>query len=154
MFKILAQTPLVENDQINYLFYFNCQHITLQIYNIIKLLSMMNLFGEKGWLFLRKKSLNHRYLTGLKYHCVKSVRIRSHSGPYFPAFGLNTERYSVFLRMQSECGKIRTTINPNTDTFYVVYTSGMFPPCYIFYRFTFFFFLTMIAFTDEKVFDE
>ena len=30
------------------------------------------------------------------------------SGPYFPAFGLNTERYEVSLRIQSECGKIRT----------------------------------------------
>ena len=29
-------------------------------------------------------------------HCIKSVRIRSYSGPYFPAFGLNTERYGVF----------------------------------------------------------
>ena len=28
-------------------------------------------------------------------HCVKSVRIWSYSAPYFPAFGLNTERYSV-----------------------------------------------------------
>ena len=28
-------------------------------------------------------------------HCVKSVRIRSFSGAYFPAFELNTERYSV-----------------------------------------------------------
>ena len=26
-------------------------------------------------------------------NCVKSVRIRSYSGPYSPAFGLNTERY-------------------------------------------------------------
>ena len=26
-------------------------------------------------------------------HCVKSVLIRSYSGPYFPAFWLNTERY-------------------------------------------------------------
>ena len=26
-------------------------------------------------------------------HCVKSVRIRSYSGPHFPSFGLNTERY-------------------------------------------------------------
>ena len=26
-------------------------------------------------------------------HCVKGVHIRSFSGPYFPAFGLNTERY-------------------------------------------------------------
>ena len=39
-------------------------------------------------------------------HCVKSVRIRSHCGPYFPAFGLNTERYRVPLRIQSECKKI------------------------------------------------
>ena len=41
-------------------------------------------------------------------HCVKSVRIRSFSSPYFPAFGLNTERYYISLCIQSECGKIRT----------------------------------------------
>ena len=51
---------------------------------------------------------------------VKSVRIRSYSCPYFPAFGLNTERYSVSLRIQSECGKMRNRITPNTDTFYTV----------------------------------
>ena len=28
-------------------------------------------------------------------HCVKSVRIWSYSGPHFPEFGLNTERYSL-----------------------------------------------------------
>ena len=28
-------------------------------------------------------------------HCGKSIRIRSFSGPYFPAFGRNTERYGV-----------------------------------------------------------
>ena len=28
---------------------------------------------------------------------MKSVRIRSYSGPYFPAFGMNTERSSVYL---------------------------------------------------------
>ena len=27
-----------------------------------------------------------------KHHCVKSVRIRSHSGSYFKAFGLNTDQ--------------------------------------------------------------
>ena len=26
-------------------------------------------------------------------HCVKSIQIRSYSGPHFPAFGLNAERY-------------------------------------------------------------
>ena len=33
------------------------------------------------------------------------------SGPYFPAFGLNTERYFVALCIQSECRKIRTRKN-------------------------------------------
>ena len=32
--------------------------------------------------------------------------------------GLNTERYPVSLRIQSECEKMRTRITPNTDTFY------------------------------------
>ena len=53
-------------------------------------------------------------------HCVKSVRIRSYSGLHFPAFGLNTERYEVSLCIQSECGKMRTRITPNTDNFHAV----------------------------------
>ena len=48
-------------------------------------------------------------------HCVKSVCIRSYSGPYFPEFGLNTEKVST--RIQSKYGKIRTRVTPNTDTF-------------------------------------
>ena len=63
-------------------------------------------------------------MTSINYHCVKSVRIRSYFVPYFPAFGLNTKRNSVSLRIQSECGKIRTRITPNTDTFYLVYNSN------------------------------
>ena len=42
------------------------------------------------------------------------------SGPYFPAFGLNTERYEVSLRIQSACGKIRTRKTPYLDTFHTV----------------------------------
>ena len=53
-----------------------------------------------------------------KNHCVKRVHIWSYSGPHFPAFGLNTERYGVSLRILSECGKMRTRITPNTDTFH------------------------------------
>ena len=53
-------------------------------------------------------------------HCVKSVCIQSYSGPYSPAFGLNMERYSVSLRIQSESGKMQTRITPNTDTFHAV----------------------------------
>ena len=55
-----------------------------------------------------------------KFYYVKKVSIWSYSGPHFPAFGLNTERYSVSIRIQSEFGKIRTRITLNTDTFYAV----------------------------------
>ena len=44
-------------------------------------------------------------------HCVKSVRTRSFFYPYFPTY---------FLRIQSECGKIRTIKTPNTDNFHIV----------------------------------
>ena len=40
-----------------------------------------------------------------RHCCVKSVHIRSFSGPYFPAFGLNTERHEKTL---------------STDTFHAV----------------------------------
>ena len=46
------------------------------------------------------------------------VRICRFSGRF--VFGLNTERYSVFFHMQSECGKIRIRTTTNTDTFYAV----------------------------------
>ena len=36
----------------------------------------------------------------------------------YRAFGLNTERHFVPLRIQFEYGKIRTRKTPNTDTFY------------------------------------
>ena len=55
------------------------------------------------------------------YHCVKSVCIMTFSGPYFPAFGLNTERYVISLRIQSECRGIQTRETPNTDAFHAVY---------------------------------
>ena len=64
-----------------------------------------------NWLVLRKKS---PYLE----------LFRSAFSPYFRAFGLNTERYGVSLRIQSECrkmlGKMQTRITPNTDSFYAV----------------------------------
>ena len=56
-----------------------------------------------------------------KSQCMKTVRIRSFSGPYFPAFGLRTERYRVSIRIQSGCGKIQTRKSPNMDTFYAVF---------------------------------
>ena len=50
-------------------------------------------------------------LEWVDWHYIRSVRIRTYSDPYFPTFGLN---------ILSECGKIRTRITANTDTFYAV----------------------------------
>ena len=55
-----------------------------------------------GWnllTFLRKRIIEILLPLDLngEQHCVKSARIRSFSGPYFPAIGLNTERYPVSL---------------------------------------------------------
>ena len=61
---------------------------------------------------------NGKYLENI--HCVKGLRIRNYSGPYFPVFGLKLERYGVSRHIQSECGKMWTGIILNTDTFYAV----------------------------------
>ena len=83
---------------------------------------------RSAFFFLRRKTLQ---ISGKLLLCyctkinvsryIKSVRILNYSGPYFPAFGLNMERYGVSLLIQSECEKVRTRINPNTDTLRNVY---------------------------------
>ena len=40
-------------------------------------------------------------------HCVNGIDIHSNSGLHFPAFELNTEGYSVSVRIQHEWGKHR-----------------------------------------------
>ena len=61
----------------------------------------------------------------LELLCVKSVHIRRYSAPHVPAFGLNTERSEVSVSIQSDCGKMRTRITPNTDTFQAVQLLGL-----------------------------
>ena len=55
---------------------------------------------------------NARILKWLIYHCVKSVRIWSYCGPYFPAFGQNTgpknTEYGHFFR--SVCDSLMETL--------------------------------------------
>ena len=91
-----------------------------------------------GLLLFHNFYLVHFWITGLTSeaeaysepcqtpHCVKSVRIRRFSGPYFPAFGLNTKRYGVSLRIQLKCGKIRTRRTLNTNTFHAVSKTELF----------------------------
>ena len=65
--------------------------------------------------------------------CVKSVHIWRFSGPYFAVFGLNTERYGVYLRIQSKCWKMRIRKTPNTDTFQEMYLVPCQIPSWIFF---------------------
>ena len=58
-------------------------------------------------------------------HSVKSVHIRSFSGLYFPAFGLNTVRYFVSLRIQSECRKIQARKNSKYEQFSATWTADI-----------------------------
>ena len=51
---------------------------------------------------------------------MKSVQIRSFSGLYFPAFGLNTASYSVNFRIQN-AGKYGPEKTLYRDTFHVVF---------------------------------
>ena len=50
----------------------------------------------------------------LRKKCPYSGLFWSSFFPHFPAFGLNTERYSVSLRIQSECGKMWEKCGPET----------------------------------------
>ena len=98
------------------------------------------------WLHLLKKSLmeNFIFCAVCILICVITVLILGHpvlirekeistidtmwkvskygnfSGPYFPAFGLNTERYFVSLHIQSKFKKIRTRKTPYLDTIHAV----------------------------------
>ena len=54
-------------------------------------------------------------------HCLKS-----YFGPYFPAFGLNTDGCGQSLRIQSECRKMRIRITSNIDTSHAVEKTSKF----------------------------
>ena len=49
-----------------------------------------------------------------------NLEATSFSGPYFPAFGLNTVTYGENIRIQFKYWKIRTTKTPYLDTFQTV----------------------------------
>ena len=68
--------------------------------------------SDKSLLHVRNKRTKHP-----KERCVKSVLIRNFFWSTF--FHIRTE-YSIFLRIQSECGKIRIRKTKNTGTFQAV----------------------------------
>ena len=63
--------------------------------NFCKIKILLKVFNDAAFYYLGQSGT----------HCVKSVRIWSYSGPYFPTVALNTERCGVLLCIQSEYGK-------------------------------------------------
>ena len=64
-----------------------------------------------------KKNVAQRRHSVLNFTAWKVSKYRVNSGPYFPAFGLNTERYGV---LSPNVGKYRPEKTPYLDTFHAV----------------------------------
>ena len=79
----------------------------------------IQLKSKSSVLRVTRKSLT----ASLFERCCRSLRKNCpYSELFWPVFShIQTEYgYSVFLCIQSECGKIRTRITPNKDTFHAV----------------------------------
>ena len=61
-----------------------------------------------------------------QFHCVEKCPYSEFPSLYFPAFGLNTKRYRVSLRIQSKCGIMQTKETLNTDTFHAIFFFSFF----------------------------
>ena len=96
-----SQTHCIYNVTLSSLFYFSadCKYFTsfhecliiFWLFFYIPFHTMLITFSLAAMILLTNSIFNtHPILTP---HCVKSVRIRSNYGLYFPAFGPNTERY-------------------------------------------------------------
>ena len=103
-----------------YIFTMNSQMLvfTKNIFKT-KFLTIRYIFFTMIW---HNKAWRH-WLLSVGLRCKKSVLIQSFSGPYFPAFGLDTDRYSLSLRIQVEYGKIPTRKTPNTNTIHALLSS-------------------------------
>ena len=61
---------------------------------------------------LIEDNCHHRY----QVHCAKSVGFRSHSGPHFPAFGLNTEfsvSHAIYLNFDKKYRLFKVSLKVN-----------------------------------------
>ena len=105
------QTHCIYNVTLSSLFYFiadckyfTCFHECLIIFWLffdILFHTMLITSSLAAMILLTNSVFNtHPILTP---HCVKSVRIRSNYGPYFPAFGPNTERYYRTVKNKKNC---------------------------------------------------
>ena len=91
--------------------YQGCRSLDAKSANPPKFYTIFQLCQKKETLFVQF-SVTSKTFESLSSYTSSSLREVSKygiiSGPYFPSFELNTERHLVSLRIQSECGKIRT----------------------------------------------
>ena len=80
---------------------FNLDSVMLEIYQEPQILVPLEGF-QLGMFSMCCSFPTHWDIKLYRLHCVKIIRIRSCSGPHFPAFGLNTDQnnseYGHFLR--------------------------------------------------------
>ena len=116
-FKILAKNSSVLKFEFP-----NLQLSFIRNINFVQTLHSREKFLQNSFL----KSHHFTKINSIKinscknYHCVKNVPIRSFSGPYFPAFVLNTERYLFVLspngeKYRPEQLRIRTLVTQCTS---------------------------------------
>ena len=91
------------------------KNYVLWIYGVKKRTNSICQFEMQNFFKITKFSLllNFFILThSLRKKTWYSELFWSAFSPHFPAFGVNTERYSVSLRIQSECWKMREKCGP------------------------------------------
>ena len=81
---------------------FNKFEVQINIFSLIFVLNLLLSYSGISWNF-SSFSLGK----DLSRHCVKNVRIKSYSSPYFPAFGLHTDQNNSECKLYIRLSKIR-----------------------------------------------
>ena len=83
-----------------------------------------------GFLFKTISKCSFEISKAASWYCMKSVRIRSFSGPYFPTFGLNTEYLSIFSpnawKHRPEKLRIQVLFTQHSDLYFSTFVSEIF----------------------------
>ena len=86
-----------------------------------------------GWLMTILSNIANATSPSGKHNILLSKSTLREKCPYseffWSVFSRIRTEYGVSLRIQSECGKIRTRKTPNTDTFHVVQMTGFYMKC-------------------------
>ena len=82
----MNETNLLKNQLLIYIKFILKPELSSCFFNVYMLEIDTPYFLKKSFECWKNVALQHIFIF-FKYHCVKSVRIRSYSGPYFPAFG-------------------------------------------------------------------